>query len=174
LSTGVFVLVAVMLDDMALKKEIEFNPSNGQFTGFVDIGLGPAISDPAPARDVLVIMAVGVNSHFKVPIGYFFIAGLSGSQRASLVSVALEKIHETGARAISLTCDGPSTHFAMLQSLGASLCPGNIVSYFSHPSDDSIRVHAFLDVVHMLKLVRNSLGSEQEILSPSGGNKLFG
>jgi len=91
----------------------------------VDIGFGPAISDPPPARDVQVIKAVEVNSYFKAPIGYFFIDGLSVSQLASLLSAALEKIHETGARAISLTCDSPSIHFAMLQSLGASLSPDN-------------------------------------------------
>jgi len=80
LKRGVKVLVAVMLDDMALRKEVQFNSSDQQFRGFVDIGCGPAVSDSVPARDVLVIMEVGINSHFKVPIGYFFITGLSGLQ----------------------------------------------------------------------------------------------
>ena len=93
------VLVAVMLDDMALRKEVEFDVSDSQFKGFVDIGNGPSEQSSIPARDVLVIMVVGINSHFKLPIGYFFIAGLSGSERANLVNIALEKIHETGARA---------------------------------------------------------------------------
>jgi len=42
LKRGVKVLVAVMLDDMALGKEVQFNSSNQQFRGFVDIGCGPA------------------------------------------------------------------------------------------------------------------------------------
>jgi len=42
LKRDVKVLVAVMLDDMALGKEVQFNSSNQQFRGFVDIGCGPA------------------------------------------------------------------------------------------------------------------------------------
>jgi hypothetical protein len=38
-----------------------------------------------------VIMAVGINGYFKLPIGYFFIAGLNGVERIYLVEIALEK-----------------------------------------------------------------------------------
>jgi len=62
---GINTLVAVMLDDMALHKEIEFDFSDSCFKGFIDIGCGSDIVNPVPARDVLVIMAVGINSYIK-------------------------------------------------------------------------------------------------------------
>ncbi len=43
-----------------------------------------------------------------------------------------------------------------------------MVPYFPHPCDPNQRVYVILDLVHMLKLVRNSLGSSKVICSPSG------
>ena len=165
---GIQVFVAVTLDEMSLKKQIDYDQKASQFVGFVDIGFGVSDDSLPPATDVLAVLCVGVNQHFKILLGYFFIAGLSGAERANLVRIALQKIHETGARGLSLTCDGPSAHFAMMKELGASLDPENMRAFFNHPSDSTLRVYIFLDIVHMLKLVRNTLASEQVLFSSSG------
>jgi hypothetical protein len=98
----------------------------------------------------------------------FFFLGLSGRERANLVLIAIEEVEKTGAKAVSLTADGPSTHLTMMRELGAKLDPDNMVPFFPNPSHPSRRVHVILDLVHMLKLVRNSLGSSRIIKSPSG------
>ena len=59
----------------------------------------------------------------------------------------------------SITCDGPSCNFAMMETLGTQLEPPNMKSWFPHPADSSIRVIVILDVCHMLKLMRNCLAS---------------
>jgi hypothetical protein len=87
---------------MAIAKKIGFESHINRFNGLVD-GFETASENPTPANEVLVIMAVGINFHFKVPIGYFFIHGLSGIERANLVKISLQKLHETGAVTISLT-----------------------------------------------------------------------
>ena len=44
----------------------------GLFSGYVDLGTNDDPDDSAPyAKDALVLMAVGVNSSWKVPCGYF-------------------------------------------------------------------------------------------------------
>ena len=58
-----------------------------------------------------------------------------------------------------------------MRELGARLDPDNMVPFFQHPCDPSQRVHVVLDLVHMLKLVRNSLGSSKVISSPNGDVK---
>ena len=113
-------------------------------------------------------MGVGINSHFKILLGHFFIAGLSGSERANVIRIALQKIHETGARGVTLTCDGPASHFTMLRELGVFLDPNNLKPYFQHPADKHQRVYTFLDLVHALKLVRNIWASQKVLVSPSG------
>ena len=42
--------------------------------------------DSAPiASEALVIMAVGLNCQWKIPIGYFLIDGMTGSERANII-----------------------------------------------------------------------------------------
>ena len=44
----------------------------------------------------------------------------------------------------------------MLKELGANLSLQQLIPYFRHPSDPSKYIYVFLDVCHMLKLVRNN------------------
>jgi hypothetical protein len=64
---------------------------------------------------------------------YFFVDGLSGKERANLVRVCIQRLHDVGVRVTSLTCDGPSCHICMLRELGLSLDLSNMVTYFIHP-----------------------------------------
>jgi len=71
------IYVTVMLDEMSLKKQVEYNSKASSFQGYINLGTETEIGsrNSKPATDALVIMAVGVNCHFKIPLGYFFIAG---------------------------------------------------------------------------------------------------
>ena len=108
----------------------------------------------------------------KIPCGYFFVDGLDGSERANLVKLCLEKLHDVGVIVTSLTCDGPSFHFTMLTELGAQVQPPNLQAYFFHPLYPSKGIYVLLDVCHMLKLVRNTLG-DGDILMDKNGNKIY-
>ena len=109
------------------------------------------------AKDAMVLMVVCVNEGWKIPVAYFLISGMTGEERANTISECLHWLHAIDVRVISLTCDGPSCHFAMLRALGASLRIDNMRPSFPHPADPSQVVHVVLDVCHMLKLLRNAL-----------------
>ena len=117
-----------------------------KFSGFVDVGTGIDDDSMPAAKDALVILAVGVNGSWKVPCGYFLIDGMSGAEKANIVNICLEKLHDVGVTVVSFTCDGPSSHFAILKTLGAKLDDWTLDPSFAHPSDSSARVHVFLDV----------------------------
>lgn len=53
-------------------------------------------------------MVVAVNGSWKIPVAYFLLDGLSGQERANIVTQCLYKLHDIGVRIVSLTCDGPS------------------------------------------------------------------
>eukprot|EP00795_Rhopilema_esculentum_P007827 gene7827-13692_t len=164
------VVIALMLDEMSIRKQVTWNGTN--YSGYVDLGNGAELDDTAPlAKDALVLMAVCVNGHWKVPCGYFFVDGLSGSERANLVNVCLQRLWDTGARVVSVTFDGPSCHFKMAAELGASFVPASLRPSFPHPIDSQHEVTIFLDVCHMLKLVRNTL-AEGGILVDHNNNKI--
>ena len=152
---GQDVLCSLMHDEMTIRKHVEWNGK--RFRGFVDLGTGLSDDDSMPAAtEALVIMAVSINSNWKVPCGYFLIDGLSGKEKANLIAICLQKLHDVGVKVVSLTCDGPSVNLSMLKALGANFSPDEITPNFKHPSDPSSNVHIFLDVCHMLKLVRNT------------------
>ena len=81
-------------------------------------------------------------------------------------------MHDAGVIVVSLTCDGPSCHFSMLTELGARLTPPDLKAYFLNPLDPSKKIYILLDVCHMLKLVRNTLG-DGGILIDKNGNKIY-
>ena len=124
------------------------------------------------AKDALVFMVVSINGSWKVPCAYFFVDGLSGSERAHLVKICIKKLHDVGVSVVSLTCDGPSCHFTMMNELGACLEPNNLKAYFPHPLEPNKKIHVLLDVCHMLKLVRNTLG-QGGILMDKDGSKIY-
>lgn len=160
------VLCSLMLDEMAIKKHVSWDGK--KYRGYVDIGNG-ADDDTLPvAKDALVFMVVGVNASWKVPCGYFFVDGLSGKERANLVKMCIQRLHDIGVRVTSLTCDGPSCHVCMLKELGVSLDLSNMVTYFIHPQDPDVKVYVFLDICHMLKLVRNTFGQWGILLDKDG------
>ena len=70
---------ALMLDEMAIRRHVAWDGE--KYRGFVDLGCGVDDNDSSPvAKDALVIMAVCINKLWKVPLGYFFIDGLTGQE----------------------------------------------------------------------------------------------
>lgn len=82
-------LCSIMLDGMSIRKKCDFESKTGRLIGYIDFGEGqsPLDSDDVPlATDALVLMAVGVASPWKIPIGYFLDNGLSGEALKSIVT----------------------------------------------------------------------------------------
>ena len=63
------------------------------------------------------------------------ISGLSGEEKANLLVIALQKLHNTGAHGVAVVFDGPHAHLTMMEALGAKIDPENMKPFFPHPSD---------------------------------------
>jgi len=73
------VVCSLMLDEMAIRKHVEWTGKD--FRGYVDIGSGTTPDDStAVATEALVLMVVALNAHWKLPVGYFLITGLTGKE----------------------------------------------------------------------------------------------
>ena len=167
--TGEHVICSMMIDEMSIRKHLEWNGK--ECRGYVDLGTGSHDDSLPVATNALVFMLVSMNSNWKIPVGYFLIDGMTGKEKASLVTTCLEKLHDIGVTVAAFTCDGPSAHFAMLKELGAKLAVDELIPHFPHPSDPSIKIHVFLDACHMLKLVRNAFG-HIGVLYDGDGNEI--
>ncbi len=164
---GQKVVCALMLDEMSIRKHVQWD--GNKYRGFVDLGTDIDDDSLPEATEALVFMAVSVNSNWKVQCEYFLVNGLTGEEKANLTKDCLTKLLEVGVKVVSFTCDGPTTHQAMLKLLGARLSADNRQAYFPHPCDNNENIYVFLDACHMIKLVRNTL-SDWKVMKDSDGN----
>ena len=91
------ILCSFMMDEVAIRKQLDFDRVSDKFVGHVDMGV--ALSDQAAlplANEALVFMIVSLTERWKVPVAYFLVAGLHGTERANLVKLCLMKLYDIG------------------------------------------------------------------------------
>lgn len=108
-----------MLDGMFIRKKCEMDTHAGKLIGYVDFGNspGPQETDEAElATDALVLMAVGLTSPWKMPIGYFLNHGVSKDVLSNLILEAIRALDECTLQVVAVICDG----------LGANVATGKV------------------------------------------------
>ena len=85
---------------LVIRKHVEF--ASGQYHGYVNIGNGNVDDTTPMANDALAIIAEPVNPCWKVPIDYFLIDGMSGGEKANLISESLPRLHTAGVQDVDL------------------------------------------------------------------------
>ncbi|XP_072401245.1 DNA transposase THAP9 [Diabrotica undecimpunctata] len=162
------LLLSLIMDEMSIRKNVEWDGT--KFHGYVDFGNDLQNDSNDIAKDAFVFMANCVNGSWKIPIGYFFINGLNGTQKANLVNQCLQLIEtETGAHVTSLTFDGATANVAMTHILGCSRKLANIKPFFSIQNK---KYFIFYDPCHMVKLIRNTFGDKRHIIIDEDGNSI--
>jgi len=133
-----------MIDEVAIRQHVEWDGQ--KFQGYIDMGTGLHDDGMPIAKEALTFMVVGVNDSFKVPVGYFLIDGLGGTERANLVKQFLSKLHDVGVIIVSLTFDGSAANIAVAKSLGCNfdVFRDDFQTSFKHPNSDH-DVALFLD-----------------------------
>ncbi|KAK0137651.1 DNA transposase THAP9 [Merluccius polli] len=160
--------VALMLDAMAIKRHVQYNPYTQKMSGYVDMGNG--VDETDVATEVLVFMVVGIQGHWKAPVAYYLSKSPSPDTQKVLVVHALEELHARGIRVVCMTMDGHASNVSMCNQLGCQL-KGNphelLKTFFEHPVTAD-RVFVLMDACHMLKLARNMLQAYSPITSATG------
>ncbi|XP_053107763.1 DNA transposase THAP9 [Hemicordylus capensis] len=146
---------ALMMDGVPLRSQLEWDLATQQLAGFVDLGAGALDADEAPlASESVVLMAVGIFGCWRVPLGYFFVSGVTGHLLAQLLRQAVNKLSNIGITVLSVTSTAHDV--ATAKALGMQIKPGNIKCTFQHPPGSSRQIVYFFDACHALKLIRNT------------------
>lgn len=70
--SGETLLCSLMMDEMAIKKHIEWD--GNKYHGYVDMGTNASENDNSQeASQALVMLLVCLKQRWKIPVGYFFI-----------------------------------------------------------------------------------------------------
>ena len=155
-SSSESIQVALIVDAMAIRKQIVWDAQTSSFVGYTDFGCGMQADATDEASEALVFMVNGIFGNWKQPIGYFLTNGVSGNTLAELLTQTLIRLHEIGIDVITLTLDGHQANQAAVKKLGANL-KSNLSSSFPHPANEDAMIYVFFDACHMLKLIRNTL-----------------
>lgn len=156
---------SLMLDEMSIKHQVEWDGK--EYHGFVDIGTELDDDELPEVSYALVFMIVSINGHFKIPVPYYLINGMTAIERGNLLNECLIARHEATIHIVSVTFDGAPTNISMVNHLGANIRPRGIINFFSHPISRE-KVYVLLDPCHMVKLVRNTLATKRTLQDEDG------
>ncbi|KAL4136414.1 hypothetical protein QTP88_007962 [Uroleucon formosanum] len=158
----------LVMDEMIIKQHVHWTGTRHQ--GYIDFGLGGKTEemDNLPyAKDAFVIMVVGMNTSWKVPIAYYFINRISAEEKANIILNCLQELDTTGIIIKTLTFDGAANNLSMASELGANLQYSELKPYFLHPNTND-KIHIILDPCHVVKLLRNCLGDWKILYTTNG------
>lgn len=162
----------LLMDEIGHRQQVRWNHTNKKLDGKVPQEHAKG-SGVRPAKEALFFMVSGIEEPFKIPVGYFLINGISAEAKMDLVNTMLIALHDAGVTIRALVFDGTQANLSMAHLLGCNLKidpEKPLVTKFEHPCSDH-SVHVLLDVMHMLKLVRNTLHSRKVIKTPRGEAK---
>jgi len=113
----------------------------------VKVGSGKGTS--ATEALVLVFMVVGLNNHWKQPIGYFLVNKLSADTQAQLVNEAMTQLYDCGFCVRAVVCDGSHTNQATARALGCKFEEDEFIHFFQNPASGQ-NVYFLLDACHLI------------------------
>ncbi|NXS80354.1 THAP9 transposase, partial [Erpornis zantholeuca] len=154
----------VLVQDMSLQKQQEWDPQTKRLTGFVDLGAGILDADEAPlASEAIILMAVGISSPWTAPLGYFFVNSMSGHFLAQLLRQAIHKLNNIGIVVLAVTSAASARGAETARALGIRTDPKRIQCTFQHPPRSAHSIAYFFDVCHALLLIRNAVQCFQKV-----------
>lgn len=159
------VLVCLVYDEIAIRKQEEYDHQADARTGYVTYGTD---CGEKLAKEALVFLVTGINIKFKIPVAYFLIAGLKANEKATLIQQVILLAGKSGVKVAGLAYDGLVTNIATGKELGADFKGDK--AYFINPHSDE-KIYLFPDACHSLKSARNRLAS-LGVLYDGSNNKI--
>lgn len=104
-------------------------------------------------------MVNGINIRFNLPIQFEFINCLQSHEKPAMILMALDVLTKIGIKVIAITFDGLANNFTTCVLLGAIFnVDNNFRPYIINPITKK-KVYIILDPPHMVKLLRNCIGT---------------
>lgn len=166
-SNGKEILGCVIFDEVAIRKQEEYDEQSASRVGFVNLGTNVPANKKVYAKEALVYMVTGINESFKIPVAYFLVSGLNAAEKAALTQEVILRVTKAGIKVVGLTFDGLNSNLAMVKAMGASIKKNK--PYIVNPHSDD-KIYLYPDACHMLKLTRNCLARNSKLYDCDGNS----
>lgn len=157
----------LVFDEMAIRKNVTWCESRKKFLGFINYGKIDCDEYLPIASNAIVFMLNGINVQFNLPVAHYFINNLDTSEKMFLLITVVKAITDIGLSITVITFDGLSTNITAMELLGASFDLNNMKPYIRNPIDNS-KIFIMMDPPHMIKLMRNYIGSLKQMFDSTG------
>lgn len=164
------LLCSLSMDEMSIRRHVQYSDAEKVFYGRITYGFRTNADGFEVAKNAIVFMISGINENFNIPVAFHFIKELNSEERASLLREVLTNVTALNIRVVNVTFDGLPANIKMCKHMGASFSRKDFRPYFTCP-DATNKVYVILDPSHMLKLVRNALGT-YKVLYDDNNNKI--
>lgn len=165
------VYCTLSLDEMSIRRNVQWSHCQKKFIGRITYGSIPNNAEYLPvACHAIVFMVNGINHEFNLPIQFEFINSLQSHEKAAMILMALNKLAEVGIKVLAMhfTFDGLANNISTCRLLGASFnVEADFRPYIINPYTND-KVFIILDPSHMIKLIRNCLGTKKTIYHVDG------
>lgn len=157
------LLVTLSFDEMAIRKNVTWSVGQKKFIGFINYGKFVSDEQLPLASNCIVFMVNGINEPFNLPVAHYFINNLDTMEKMFLVLTVIKALTDIGVSVAMVSFDGLATNITTMESLGACFELRDMKPYIKNPIDGN-KIFIMLDPPHMIKLMRNYIGSCKQMI----------
>lgn len=163
------VYCTLSLDEMSIRRNVQWSDRRKKFVGGITYGSIPNNAEYLPvANNAIVFMVNGINIKFNLPIQFEFINSLQSHEKAAMILMALKVLNEIGIKVMAITFDGLANNISTCNLLGACFnVDGDFRPHIINPYTKE-KVYIILDPPHMIKLIRNCIGTKKSLYHADG------
>ncbi|XP_062973561.1 DNA transposase THAP9 [Elgaria multicarinata webbii] len=156
-----FKVCSLLIGTMPLERRIRYDPLTRSLQGLVDFGAGNYDADEVlAAGEALLLVAVGFQGQWIMPLGYFLLATLQGDVQAQLLRHCILKLYDSGMQVTSVTSDATAPNIDTARRLGVLVDGLTVKPTFFHPATPTLEIAYYFDPSHLVSLIRNVLQAD--------------
>lgn len=118
-SKGSNLIISVSLDEINIRKNVQWCNSTKKSLGYATIG--NENEKKCVAKQTLVFMVNGVNEILHLPVAHYFISSLNAEGRNDLIINVIQALLDCGVLIVNITFDGLPSNGKMSKLMGANL-----------------------------------------------------
>jgi len=145
----------LILDEVQIKRKIEYDTSAKVLTGYVHEELGNTTEE---ASHALVFMVKGLCRPYKQVVAWYLTGtGTRGDKLWSVTLSVLKQLYEASLIVRVVTSDMGGSNVGMWKSAGLDIHSNIDQCCIPHPCDERLVLYFMADVPHLLKNLRSCL-----------------
>lgn len=155
----------LIFDEVKLREEMQFNSNSLKVDGFIDLGGStPETNKIQLANHALVFMYVPLLFNWVQPVAVFATHNAApGDVLSHVLLQVIIQLEEHGVKVVGFTHDGSQSNKKLWINLGISGKPRKVIPSIPNPVDNTRKIWAFSDAVHIIKCIRNNFHDKGQV-----------